>query len=223
MPIIQVPMEMSEAAYKGLLSGELFRNGGVIYNATGGIYEHLKNTNLGTESQNKVAKWLSQLAQNPEGLFKNGVEYISNNKLKFGVVAGTIVIVGAGVIYGLNKVINKNNTKDNVSIEVNADLEFNSILNKYISESRKSYLNISTIQELKERLEMISNSDESHLVVVDIAKLQELMKYIRGYTLELAKVNDFNIDTKKINETDNIILDFIQYLGIQEEIFEMAS
>lgn len=222
MPVIQVVMEITEEAAKGLVSGDLIRHGGVIYNATGGAYEHLKDAKELPKVGEGAIDVAKQSSFNIGDIISKSVNLMSKNKVKTSLVISGALVIGGLVIYGVDKLI-KNNEKS-ATIDVVSDSDFNDSLTRYMLAAKEGKLTLPIIVELKERLIKISESDDNTIVVIDVKQLQALIGYIENYTEDLAKANNYQItDKQRGSVTEDEIVNLTKYLIIQEDIFEKAS
>ncbi|MGT2784518.1 hypothetical protein [Streptococcus merionis] len=218
MPIIQVPMDITEAAFAGLCSGDLVRHGGVIYKATGGVFEHLKDANKISQAEKVVSNIATKSSFSVDDL----INYVSKNKGKTSLIVGSAIVISGVAFYGIRKLI-KNRDKT-ATIEVAPDTKFNDSLTKYITATKTGTLSVPVIVELKNQLIKILESDESDVVVINMNQLQALIRYIKKYTEDLAVVNDYEIfEEQKSKMTDDNIINLTKYLTIQEDIFKAAS
>lgn len=221
MPVIQIPMEITEEAAEGLLSGDLVRHGGVIYNVTGGAYEHLKDATIQTEVDEGAISVAKNSSIKVSDLIKNSTDYILNNKGKSGLIAGGVVLAGGAAYYGIKRLMKKNEPE---TIDVVTDNEFSKLLTTYMLAAKEGKLTLKIIVELKEKLIDISDADENNVVVVDIKQLQALIGYIEKYTEDLAKINDYTITDDQLGSiSEDSIINLTKYLMIQEDIFEKAG
>lgn len=218
MPVIQVPMEFSDAAFQGLLSGDLARYGGVIYKKGGGVFEHLKDAKL-PQVNNRVSE---KMAINSSFNIDKLLNYVSKNKGKSSLIFGGVVLIGGTVFYGIKKLIDRKGKGE--MIEVISDSDFNDSLLEYIKAAREQQLPLPIISKLKEQIIRISESDEDNIVVVDVKQLNILLGFIQKYTEDLARANDYEIKVVQSEDTDeNNIIKLKEYISIQEDIFKRAS
>ncbi|EMB86491.1 hypothetical protein [Streptococcus mutans] len=218
MPVIQVPMEFSDAAFQGLLSGDLVRYGGVIYKKGGGVFEHLKDAKL-PQVNNRVSE---KMAINSSFNIDKLLNYVSKNKGKSSLIFGGVVLIGGTVFYGIKKLIDRKGKGE--MIEVISDSDFNDSLLEYIKAAREQQLSLPIISKLKEQIIRISESDEDNIVVVDVKQLNILLGFIQKYTEDLARANDYEIKVVQSEDTDeNNIIKLKDYISIQEDIFKRAS
>lgn len=204
MPVIQVPMDISEKAIQGILTGNMIRTGGVVRNSTGQIVEHLRDV-----SESKSGK---------EGVIRSVLKSASKNKSTVAVGIATVAVIGSVAFWSVSK-IRKNKTDET---SLNEDLS--KAINEYMSLAVQGKLNINAISNLKNILEEVRKLDGSSKIIISVKQLQELIGYISKYTQELAEANNFKIDFEnKINNFDDTLLKLNSYLEIQENLFKEAA
>lgn len=223
MPTINVPtMEISDDAVIGLISGELVRRGGVIYNKGGGIFEHLKDITQPTAE--KVKKVLSNTEVN--NISSNGgkvnkiLKYTSENKGKTGLILGG-VIVGVSIGYSIRKIAQSKKVNNEGQVSNNS---FNVALDKYLNEAQKGALTFETISSLSAELKKINIESENGVYLVNVKQFKKLVGYILKYTEDLASVNNYLInDVDKIKNPENNLFELSKYLEIQKDIFKRRA
>lgn len=204
MPVIQVPMDISEKAIQGILTGNMIRTGGVVRDSTGQIVEHLRDV-----SESKSGK---------EGVIRSVLKSASKNKSTVAVGIATVAVIGSVAFWSVSK-IRKNKTDET---SLNEDLS--KAINEYMSLAVQGKLNINAISNLKNILEEVRKLDGSSKIIISVKQLQELIGYISKYTQELAEANNFKIDFEnKINNFDDTLLKLNSYLEIQENLFKEAA
>ncbi|MFL2117810.1 hypothetical protein ACEN4P_09250 [Marinilactibacillus psychrotolerans] len=204
MPVIQVPMDISEKAIQGILTGNMIRTGGVVRDSTGQIVEHLRDV-----SESKSGK---------EGVIRSVLKSASKNKSTVAVGIATVAVIGSVAFWSVSK-IRKNKTDET---SLNEDLS--KAINEYMSLAVQGKLNINAISNLKNILEEVRKLDGSSKIIISVKQLQELIGYISKYTQELAEANNFKIDCEnKINNFDDTLLKLNSYLEIQENLFKEAA
>lgn len=204
MPVIQVPMDMSEKAIQGILTGNMIRTGGVVRDSTGQIVEHLRDV-----SESKSGK---------EGVIRSVLKSASKNKSTVAVGIATVAVIGSVAFWSVSK-IRKNKTDET---SLNEDLS--KAINEHMSLAVQGKLNINAISNLKNILEEVRKLDGSSKIIISVKQLQELIGYISKYTQELAEANNFKIDFEnKINNFDDTLLKLNSYLEIQENLFKEAA
>lgn len=221
MAVIQVPMMISEKAHNGLMAGELVLSGGVIRDKGGHIFEHLKNFHK-NEGENTAQQVASKVIKKPNSaskttLFDKAGQYVIQNKGKTGLIVGSVIVTSAGVVYGIQKFVDKQKEKRQASLSATSGL--NTALNSYINAARNGELRLDHILNLKEHLSLIRNSSKLVVYTIDAQQLVVLMELIIEYTQALAVANDFPMPQSL--ETQNL-LRLEEYLSIQQDIFEKA-
>lgn len=222
MARIQIPMEISDEAFLGLTNGKFVRHGGVIYNKTGGVVEHLKDAPIKKYVEKSVEKVASKSSTKIGNFFGNISMPTIKDIGKIGLYIGGAVVVGGYIYYGIKSLIESNEKE--TSIEVVSDIEFNNSLKEYIEAAKNGNISIPVIKSLREQIYKISESDENNVVVIDIKQLRVLISYIGKYTEDLAKANNYFIkDEDRANLNDDNIINIDRYLNIQENILKEAS
>lgn len=226
MPIIQVSMSISDESLVGLVSGDLVRTGGVVRDAGGHIFEHLKDASkkeVASQGKKIATQTKSISIDNLETSFiTKAISVANNNKRKTGLIISGVALLGASTVYRVSKITKKKNNKQISEVEENTEL--NDALNNYITSARKGELTIEIIVNLKKKLTEIRKSEDSTVVKLDVKQLQNLIGYISKYTKELAKVNSYEIANKqKDEETEDNVVHLERYLEIQQSIFEKVA
>lgn len=208
MPIIQVPMEVSEATYAGLLVGVYERTGGVVRNH-GKIIEHLKDTRISEQD------------------YKSGGLSIAKafKKHKYIVIGLGVVTVGGIMFYAIKTSKNKKNTKPKMPKCV---VDFNNSLFTYLEAVRNGNLDMDNITGLISDLDEIKKSHDSGKINIDfsIEQLNTLINLIFDYTRKLAEAN--SVELNELEEpvfvsADNTISNLHCYLEVQKQIFENVA
>lgn len=222
MAVIQVPMEISENAFDGLMSGVNVRHGGVIYSVNGGIVEHLKDVNDSQEVGENAVSVAKSAPEKVGDLLKKASDYLKDNKGKAGIFIGGAVVIGGAAYYGMKQFLKQK--KQPEAIDIVTDNEFNELLSVYMLAAKEGKLTLDIIIELKEKLISISNETGNTIVAIDIKQLQALIGYIEKYTEDLAIANNYSItDAQRGDINEDSIVKLTKYLMIQEDIFNKAS
>jgi len=141
MPIIQVPMEISEAAYAGLLANIYQRTGGVVRNH-GKIVEHLKDALISEQDYKSGGLRIAEVVK----------------KHKYIVIGLGVVTVGGIIFYAIKSSKNKKNTKPKMPKCV---MDFNNSLFAYLEAVRNGNLDMDNITGLISELNEIKKNHDS--------------------------------------------------------------
>lgn len=219
MPVVQVPLYVEPEIYKGLLSGELIRHGGVIRDTAGHIVKHLADAPLKKEAAQQAVK----VAQKG-GKIEKVIDVLKANKktVIIGTAIATTVAVGTGIyIHYQNKKVKK-------VIQVSNEItQFEKALQHYLEAARKGTMDICYINELLEATdELESRSDASkYRLDLSIGDLKTLVQTIFTYTEKLAEANNYDItdfNAENAHTKDNVIL-LTNHLKMQKKIFEEVA
>ncbi|EHQ91690.1 hypothetical protein [Desulfosporosinus youngiae] len=210
MAIIQPAFEISEQAMAGLLSGDLVRHGGVIYNATGGIFEHLKDVSLPETESGALVKAV-KILKKPQTIL-----------IGLGAVA-----VGVGIALYAHSKSKQKRSEHGTEIQAPKWVEtYNASLCAYLDAIRNGNMSIDIIARLMAELdEMKINSDSRNVTIqFSIEQFDTLVNLVFDYTRKLAEANsvEFNISREPVS-SENAIVDLQCYLEIQKQIFENAA
>lgn len=206
MAVIQPLFEISNEAIAGILVGELIRHGGVVYYATGGIFEHLKDVSL------------------PEMPKAKGLNY---KYLAIGL--GVVVVVTAAAVGTIRLIKSKKANNKNVGTETPKCVEdYNASLCAYLEAVRNGKLNINTIDRLISDLDYIKENYDCGKIKIEfsIEQLDTLINLIFDYTRKLAEANLVELSDIKepvIASGDSTIIDLRYYLDFQKQIFEKVA
>jgi len=198
MEVIQVLFEVPTWIQVGLNDGTFKLFGGVVRNSKGAIVYHLKNGNKILENTSSKTK-----------VIIGGI-----------ILCGTIITVGS--VYAYNKYVKRKET------QIDEMIDFNEVLEKYITAGVQGNLNSDIITELNNAcmgLFRVINDDIIDLSDVEHSKINDIIDSIKQYTEKLCIVNkvDEVIPQRKQSESinDNLI-ELSDYLKIQKSIFEDA-
>lgn len=214
MPIVQVAMEISEEAAKGIATGVLKQTGGVIRDNAGHIFEHLKDAKI-VKSQDKVAE-----------VVKPSVLSVlkENRNLAIGIGIVTVVAIGAAGYYIHDKVKEKKRKQE----EIPQIKGFNDSLIQYIMSAQSKKMTYNDIDALYNELDKMKASYDEKTINIDfsIDQLDSLIDIIVDYTQQLAKANQYEADYPNIDEVkspEEKIVYLSNYLKIQKDIFEKSA
>ena len=210
MPVIQVPMEISETTYAGLLAGVYERTGGVVRNH-GKIVEHLKDALISEQDYGAGELRIAEV------LKKN--KYIA---IGLGVVT---VVVGGILFYAIKSRKNKKSAKIKMPKCV---VDFNNSLFAYLEAVREGNLDMDAITGLISDLDEIKKNQDSGNINIDFSteQLNTLINLIFDYTRKLAEANSVKLsglEQPVSVSADNIIVNLQHYLKVQKQIFEKVA
>ena len=212
MAIIQVPMEISDAALAGLLSGDLTRHGGVVRDNLGHIFEHLKD--------------LPTPAQNQKSALVSIADVIKKNKTLIVIGIGVVAVAGGVALYLADK--SKRNKQINLPETPKYVEDYNASLCAYLEAVRDGNLDIDTINCLVSDLNTIKENYDSGMIKIDFTteQLDTLVNLVFNYTRKLAEANSIEfIELREpvYSSEEKTLVDLQRYLKVQKQIFEMAS
>jgi len=195
MAVIQCKFNISEESMNRLITGEYTRIGGVIRNNAGQIVEFLKDAPNNT-----------------------------NNNLKYGLIGIGIFAVGGLTVTAFNKY---KEYKKNKGTSVFSDLEqeiiikHNTIITDYLNSINSGTLDIETLKKLINNLKTIKEEKELNnlKIKIDVQKTNELFNMVYKYTIDLAKLNNINLNMEEIKNEFSLD-NTIKCLEYQEQIFE---
>lgn len=207
MPIVQVPLDVPDDIYAGVLNGTLELMG------------------LAKDSQHKVRKHIARAnvpkvkktAQAP----KAGVlQVVKEHKVvAIGVAVGAAVI-GAGA-YAVHSI--KERKKEAAEERV---ADFQKALKEYLKASKKGRLNAKVVDNLLNALEELEKKKLGKDIELTIpaSQLTALIFSIFTYTQSLAEANSFDVKIAKPKSgTQGNITSLKSYLEIQKQILESAA
>lgn len=219
MPIVQVPLYVEPEIYKGLLSGELIRHGGVIRDTAGHIVKHLADAPMKKEAAAQAVKVAQKTGKMDKVIY---VLKANKKTVIIGTVVAATVAVGTGVyVYHQNKKAKK-------VIHVPSEIKnFEKALQEYLEVARKGAMDLHHIDALLNAAnELEKRSDASkYRLDLSIGDLKTIIQTIFTYTEKLAEANNYDISeftAQNANTKDNVIL-LTNHLKMQKKIFEEAA
>lgn len=198
MEVIQVLFEVPIWVQIGLNDGTFKLFGGVVRNSKGAIVYHLKNGNKILEKTNSKTK-----------IIIGGI-----------ILCGTIITVGS--VYAYNKYVKRKET------QVVEGVDFNEVLEKYITAGVQGNLNSSVITELINAcmgLFRAINDDIIDLSDVEHSKINDIIDSIKQYTEKLCVINKIDEvipQRKQSGSINDNLIELSDYLKIQKSIFDDA-
>ena len=219
MPVVQVPLYVEPEIYKGLLSGDLIRHGGVIRDTAGHIIKHLADAPMKKEAAEQAV----QVAQKA-GKLDKVIDVLKANKktVIIGTAVAAMVAIGTGIcVHYQNKKVKK-------VIQVPDEIvQFEKLLQEYLEAAQKGAMDVQHIDTLLEATNKLENKDDASKYRLDlsIGDLKTLIQTIFTYTERLAKAN--NKDISEFNaanaHTKNNIILLTNHLKLQKKIFGEAA
>lgn len=207
MPIVQVPLDVPDDIYAGVLNGTLELMG-LAKDGQHKVRKHIARANVP-----KVKK----AAQAP----KAGVlQVVKEHKVvAIGVAVGAAVI-GAGA-YAVHSI--KERKKEAAEERV---ADFQKALKEYLKASKKGKLNAKVVDNLLNALEELEKKKLGKDIELTIpaSQLTALIFSIFTYTQSLAEANSFDVKIAKPKSgTQGNITSLKSYLEIQKQILESAA
>lgn len=206
MAVIQKNYYIPDDLYTGVLTGIYKITDGVVRHATGSkkgqIVKHLKQIDIPADEASK-------------GILQAGIEIVKQNK-KATALAGTVVLAGAVGAVAVHKIKNR---------EPKVLKEFRMALRKYIDAIRNGELNIELIEDMMSALQLLREDKNysKYYIQLSAEEIGILVGKIRDYTIDLAKDNDMEFIAEEKDDSEDMVLNFNNYLEIQKRIFEKAA
>ena len=219
MPIVQVAMEMSVEAALGIAAGTMIRHGGVVYNATGGIVEHLTDAAISTAAKEMPIP----IAQASESIVSSVAKHLKNPKVLVAIGLGA-VLVGGVIYYVIDK--NKKKNKQEVVPELpKCVVDYNESVIAYLNSISNGDVSLDKIDCVIKCVDALQGNKD---VTIDFAQenSETLVNYVHDYTEKLAEANSFElVDFKKSTafSAEDTLDYFRNCLEIQREIFVKAA
>ncbi|MBY3618595.1 hypothetical protein HGO21_03450 [Acinetobacter sp. CUI P1] len=218
MPVIQVPLKMSEEAAFGIATGTKVRHGGTVYHSTGGIFEHLVDAVFSTAAKEMPVP----AAQASESIFSTVTKQLKNPKVI--IVTGLGSVLLGGMIYVKDK--NKKKAKQEVAFEKpKCVADYSDSVVAYLDAINSGNVSLDKINCVIKNVNTIKENKE---ITMDFAqdKSETLINYVYDYTKKLAEANSYElIDFEKVTSisADTTLTFLRHYLEIQKQIFEEAA
>lgn len=207
MPIVQVPLDVPDDIYKGVLNGSLELLGMV------------------KDGQHKVRKHIprAKLTKSDKGVRVKRVgvwQAIKEHKTVAIGVSATVAIAGVGA-YAFQswRDSKKQATEERIT-------GFQKALKDYLKVSKQGKLNAKVVDNLLGALDELEKNKLGKDVELTIpaSQLTELIYSIFRYTESLAKANEFEIKIAKPKSgTQGSITSLKSYLELQKQILEKAA
>lgn len=233
MALIQVPLEVPEAIYAGLMSGELIRRGGVVRDHAGKIVTHLREAAIVDDdgkaaAAQKAATLVKQnkdlLKQNDQ-LAKRAADLAKQNKIIL-IGIGVVVVIAAagGAIAHVVKTRAEKGQSESLSEE---EASFNRAMQSYLGSLKNGNLNRKALDEVLSNIETVKEGIDGGTLSIDFdnGQLDALVMVLKDYTERLAIANKFKLAEPpaqmKSDGSHNIIL-LSHYLREQRRIMNAA-
>ena len=193
MAIIQCNFSVPDETMRKLEIGEYFRKGGVIRDSAGHIVEILKDVP-------------------------------NRNNMKYGLIGVGLFVAGsltATAIIKYQEYKKKKKEKQTQSFEEMIAVDHNEIITDYINAISSGTLNIDLLKEFIKNLKFIYEESQNKglEIKINIEKTNELFELLYKYTLDLAKLNNIDLDLETLKE-ERSLLNTIKILEYQQTIFE---
>jgi len=219
MAVVQVVMEMSAEAALGIAAGTMVRHGGVIYNTTGGIVEHLADAAV----SNIPKEMPVPVAQTSESVVSTIAKHLKNPKVLIAIGLGAVLV--GGVIYYVTEKSKKKSKREIAHEAPKCVADYNDAVVAYLDAINSGNVSLDKIYCLIKSVETLRENKD---ITIDFAqdKSETLVNYVYDYTKKLAEANSFElIDLEKASSisADNTLNYLRLYLEIQKQIFEEAA
>lgn len=219
MAVVQVMMEMSAEAARGIAAGTMVRHGGVIYNTTGGIVEHL----VDAVRPNDVKEAAASAAKASKSTFSNITKNLKNPTILITIGLGTIVV--GGVIYYFTDKNKKKSEQDRLPEIPKYVVDYNDSVVAYLDAIRNGDVSLDRINCFIENIDALKANEK---ITFEFAKdnSETLVNYVYAYTKKLAEANAFEpvgLEEATSLSADNTLTYLRRYLEIQKQIFEEAA
>lgn len=212
MPVMQVSLDVSQAVFDGLMSGDYTRHGGVVRGVGGAIVTHLQDADVpDVITDPEVRRRAVQALLSRNGLIAIGIG---------------VAVAGGGVAYlALKK------RKNQRAIELEASesvVAYNRALAAYLEAVRDGALTEELLDNLVAALDTVQISAHEGSISIDFSgeQARTLVNMIVDYTRQLAEANEFVMEAPEASEPGSMeesVVDLRHYLQIQKQIFKRAS
>lgn len=207
MPIVQVPLDVPDDIYAGVINGSLELMG-LVKDRQHKVRKHIARANVP-----KVKK----AAQAPKA---DVLQVVKEHKVvAIGVAVGAAVIGAGAYAFHSIKERKKNAAEERVA-------SFQKALKEYLKASKKSKLNAKVVDNLLNALEELEKKKLGKDIELTIpaSQLTTLIFSIFTYTQSLAEANSFDVKIAKPKAgTKGNIISLKSYLEIQKQILESAA
>lgn len=210
MPIVQVPLDVPDDIYEGVLKGSLELMG-LVKDQQHKVRKHIARANV------PKAK---EVAKAPKAAKAGILQVVKEHKVvAIGVAVGAAVI-GAGA-YAVHSV--KERKKEAAEERIAG---FQKALKDYLKASKKGKLNAKVVDNLLNALEDLETKKLGKDIELTIpaSQLTALIFSIFTYTQSLAEANSFEVKIAEPKKgTKGNIVSLKSYLEIQKQILENAA
>ena len=207
MPIVQVPLDVPDDIYVGVLNGSLELLG-LVKDSQHKVRKHIPKAKLPkTDKATKVKK-------------VGAWQLIKEHKVIAIGVGAAVAVVGVGA-YAYNSWKDSKRQADEERIA-----GFQKALKEYLKASKKGKLNAKVVDNLLNALDDLEKKKLGKDVELTIpaSQLTALIYSIFTYTETLAKANDYEVKiAKPKNGTQGSITSLKSYLEIQKQILENVA
>ena len=206
MGVYQPVFDIPDDIQTGVLSG--------MYRITGGVVRWSTGPNKG-----QIVKHLKTIDQKEVEQAKNAAQVIMNaaKQNKKAAIVGTVVVAAASA-----GAITYKNLK---SREPKVIKEFRAALRVYIDAIRAGEMTIEVIDSMMDALENLRQNKnyEKYTIQLSAEDIGTLVCRIQEYTIQLANENNLQISEAEKAMSDDVFINFNNYLNIQRRVFENAA
>ena len=213
MAIVQEKLMISEAAEQLIKSGQGYRDGGVVRNNDGTIFEILKDA-LNSKKDEKV-------------MIENPTQQVPNVSLSVGkkIAIGTLIVgATAAAGYGIYKLVGfvkKKKEKKQCKEEI---IGYNSEVTEYLNGMYQGTLNLKTIKSIIAFFELYGLSDDTN-IQISIEEFNVIINITKRYLANICKLNKISIDSKflidkQVSTKEEALDEMMCLLKIEKDIFE---
>ena len=207
MPIVQVPLDVSDDIYMGVLNGSLELLG-MVKDGQHKVRKHIPRAKL--PRADKAAK-----------VKKAGVWQVIKEHKAIAIGVGAVTTVAGVGAYAYHS------WKDNKMADAEEKIaDFQKALKDYLKASKKGKLNAKVVDNLQNALDDLEKKKLGKDVELTIpaSQLTALIYSIFTYTETLAKANEYEVKiVKPKNGTQGSITSLKSYLEIQKQILENVA
>lgn len=192
--IIQGNFSITDESMKLLKEGEYIRTGGVIRDRAGHIIEYLKDAPNNINSKNVL----------------------------YGVGIFAAGCLTATVINEIYKYSNKKKKNNEVyKLEQTIVSNHNDTVTEYLNSISSGTLNVGVLMAIINNLKLIKKLAEENdsKIMINVEQTNELFDIVYNYTVELAKLNNLNLDIESM-QNEISLSNIVKCLEYQQQIFE---
>lgn len=207
MPIVQVPLDVPDDIYMGVLNGSLELLG-MVKDGQHKVRKHIPRAQLRKSDKAEKVK--------AEGVW----QVVKEHKVVAICVGAAVAVAGVGA-YVYNSW--KENKKQAAEEQI---VEFQKALKDYLNASKKGKLNAKVVDNLLCALDDLEKKKLGKDVELTISasQLTTLIYSIFTYTETLAKANEYEVKIAKPKKsTQGSITSLKSYLEIQKQILDSAA